>query len=139
MTGFMQSQGPNAAYVALNSSPAVTTVLRVGGANSAEIYNSSTGLWTNTGVLNQPRQSFGLVKLANGNSFVAGGSPANSPQVILTSTEEYQVASGTWEVRPVMGTSRASFSLTLLANGKVLGSGGSTLAGSSSTSELYTP
>lgn len=119
-------------------------VLHVGGEDStfqttatAELYNSATRTWTNTGALNDARILFTATSLTNGLVLVAGG--LNS-EGCLASAELYNPATGLWSLTGSMTNARASHTATLLTNGKVLVTGGSS-AGASvlAETEIYDP
>ena len=65
---------------------------------TAELYNPSTGTWTPTGSMTQPRCYHGATLLQNGEVLVAGGvdSLYNSPDT-SASAELYSPSTGTWQ------------------------------------------
>ena len=86
---------------------------------SAELYNPATGVWTVTGSMNVPRESFLLVVLANGQVLAAGG--ANNGNPPLTSAELYNPATGRWTPTGNMPSGfECDGSATLMPNGQVL-------------------
>jgi len=119
-------------------------VLVVGGdfsTGTAEVYDPATGQWSATGSISKPRDSHIAVRLANGKVLVAGGfSGANysSPEV---SAEIYDPDSGAWSAAGSLRVARASHAGTLLADGRVLVTGGTSggFFGGSNTAELYDP
>lgn len=111
---------------------------------SAELYDPATGTWTLTGELNLQREDHTATLLPNGKVLVAGGEylVLNSQSHVVTDTEIYDPATGTWTLTNALNTARAEAGATILQNGKVLVAGGiangSTAAGLQS-SELFSP
>ena len=66
-----------------------------------------------------------------------GGQTATSD--ILSSTELYDPASGTWTPTNALTTARWQHTATLLPNGQVLVTGGAGTGGYLATTELYNP
>jgi hypothetical protein len=91
---------------------------------SAELYHPSTGKWTSTGSMTQPRCHHSATLLPNGEVLVAGGADSldNSPDTTDTA-ELYNPTTGTWQTAGSLKTSRAS-QVALLENGQVLVAGG---------------
>ena len=103
-----------------------------------ELYDPITGRWSDTGSLNERRESHGATLLPDGTVLVAGGS--NNREVFLASAELYDPASGTWTLTGRMTAPREQFTLTLLPNGQVLATGGYTTDGNIlASAELYDP
>jgi Kelch motif/Galactose oxidase, central domain len=100
---------------------------------TAELYDPATGQWSATGNMSRPRESHVAVRLTNGKVLVAGGFSGavyGDPQ---TSAEIYDPESGTWSAAGSLSVARgASHSATLLADGRVLVTGGF-------EAELYDP
>jgi N-acetylneuraminic acid mutarotase len=93
--------------------------------NSAELYDSSTRMWTGTGNLNTSRFAHTAALLPNGKVLVLGGYDGSHPLNILNSAELYDPATGTWSITGNLNTPRAGWhTATLLPNGKVLVVGG---------------
>lgn len=63
---------------------------------SCELYDPSTGLWTNTGPMNTARNEMGIWKLASGDVLVAGGNSGSESFSQTATTELYSVSDGTW-------------------------------------------
>lgn len=90
--------------------------------NNAELYNPSTGLWSNTGSMNAARSNHQAVLLNNGNVLVFGG--INSSFRGHTSAELYNPATGTWSTTGSMSVGRFWFASVKLDDGKVMAIGG---------------
>ncbi len=124
---------------------------RAGGAiTSAELYDPQTHRWSSAGALNSPRFAHTATLLANGKVLVVGGSPtlpnASLPSGVdfLSSAELYDPQTNSWSLAASMRAARSYQTATLLADGRVLVSGG--IAASSAESgkalastELYDP
>jgi hypothetical protein len=103
--------------------------------NSAEIYNPSSGTWSNTGSISKSVVGASLTTLNNGKVLVAGGGeiyrffgiPTRVQSV--TTSQLYNPASGSWSSTGSMRTSRAvhTFNTIRLNSGIVLVSGGYTI------------
>jgi hypothetical protein len=114
---------------------------------SAELYDPRTGTFTPTGSMKAPRGFHVATLLADGRVLVTGGSPfgMNSDSGhFLTSAEIYEPKTGTFSTTGSMTTERASQAATLLADGRVLITGGAaSTVGSGSfaliSAELYDP
>jgi WD40 repeat protein len=91
--------------------------------SSAELYDPTTGSWTNTSVLNFARRGHGAVLLNNGKVLVMGGAGPGS-SFSLATAELYNPETETWTTTGSMITNRAGFIASLLPNGKVLVAGG---------------
>ena len=123
------------------------TVLLVGGdgwfatgLSPAEIYTPSTGTFTITGTMYEPRSSHVAVLLPNGAVFNLGGSglvihnESGSP-----TAEFYLPATGTFTPLSSMGPVGTGRTATVLMNGTVLIAGGSFQGVPVSSAELYLP
>ena len=102
---------------------------------AADLYNPATGLWTNTGYMNNPREAYASALLTNGQVLVAGGLMTQFGSSITTSCELFYPATGSWSNTGSMHEAREGDVAVRLNNGQVLVAGG---AGDGS-SELYNP
>ena len=109
---------------------------------SADLYDPSTGTFTATGSMLTAREGAQAVLLATGKVLVTGGFPGGAGVNLLSESELFDPASGTFSATGSMTVARSGFTLTLLNTGKVLVAGGygTTLQGSDlSSAELYDP
>jgi N-acetylneuraminic acid mutarotase len=119
---------------------------------TAELYDPSTGTWTNTGSLNVARSGDTATLLQNGDVLVAGGAcngsaygcDAGSFLSNLKSAELYDPTTGIWTLTGSMSAGREFQTATLLANGEVLVAGGFSTCDDDfctdlKTAELYDP
>lgn len=116
---------------------------------SSELYDPTTGTWTSTGKMHQPRESHTATLLPDGEVLVAGGLYGCDDQLCTdnSSTELYNPATGKWSLTGSMHEAREQQTASLLADGDVLIAGGLKEGGSFgngtqlslSTAELYDP
>jgi N-acetylneuraminic acid mutarotase len=109
---------------------------------SAELYDSTTGKWTDAGDMNSERMNHSATLLPNGKVLVAGGSIYDGNIATLTTAELYDPATGKWSQTGEMDTARAGHPAVLLPNGKVLVIGGKNSIATTDSlndSELYDP
>ena len=105
-------------------------------------YTPATGTWRSAGTLKVPRFGHRAVRLQNGQVLMAGGSTSPDPAApVPTATVElYNPATNTWSLAASMSTPRNNLQLTLLANGRVLASGGQRGGPQAlATAEVYDP
>jgi hypothetical protein len=111
-------------------------VLVAGGANtsfnplftflaSAELYDSASGVWTNTGSLITGRQAHTATLLDDGMVLVVGGLDGQSSNGGYAITAElYNPSTGIWNETGDLVHGRAVHTAIVLSNGKVLVAGG---------------
>lgn len=102
---------------------------------SAQLYDVSTGSWTNTGSMIVPRTRFASVVLPNGNVMAIGGAQSAAVDPITATCEIYNVQTGTWSYAASMHNPCMEHDAIVLKNGKVFVSGGL----GSINCELYDP
>lgn len=112
-------------------------VLVVGGAPAGpELYDPSTGTWTNTGTMSLPARGFHTATLLNdGRVLVAGGTYVFPDYSETATAEVYNPSTGTWTNTGSMSRPRAFHTATLLSDGRVLVAGGEF----TQTAEVYDP
>lgn len=109
---------------------------------SAELYDPTTGTWATTGSMLQGRERFTATLLPNGQVLVAGGDYYDGINAgVLTESELYNPALGTWSATASMTTPRFGAKGVLLRNGKILQAGGEPDFTDTPTpsAELYSP
>ncbi|HEY2712766.1 MAG TPA: kelch repeat-containing protein [Chthoniobacterales bacterium] len=114
-------------------------VLVEGGVNNtarvktAEIYDPATGTWSNTASMKQPRSAQSAILLRDGTVLVSGGNMDRTPctgtdptacVTTLATSEIYNPSTGQWTTVGEMTIPRSFHTTTLLANGRVLATGG---------------
>lgn len=111
--------------------------------STAEIYDWSTESWTATGNMSHGRSFATATLLPNGKVLITGGWSGGAWSPALSSAELYDPATGAFTAAGSMTQERAGHTATLLRNGKVLVSGGRTVANNNyvfrNTAELYDP
>ena len=121
---------------------------------SAELYDPSTGTWTATGSMTNPRSQHTATLLHNGKVLVTGGyCDGTTPQCVssvpagawdpdgaMATAELYDPSSHTWTATGRMITARSNHTATLLDDGMVLVVGAEHAPDSIlASSELYDP
>jgi hypothetical protein len=111
--------------------------------SSVELYDAATNTFSPTGPLAQVRGLHTATRLADGRVLIAGGGPASWVSNVgpyLASAELYDSTTGTMSRTGSMSTAREDHTATLLADGRVLVTGGDD-AGSHAvaSAELYDP
>lgn len=105
----------------------------LGGVTSTELYDPTTGSWSDTGPLNRARCYHSATLLPNGTVLVAGGWTARTGRTVsppgnhqaLRSAEIYDPRTRTWSETAPMTDGRGQHQGVLLGNGRVLVAGGS--------------
>ncbi|CAF5076140.1 unnamed protein product, partial [Rotaria sp. Silwood1] len=100
------------------------------------LYDPSTGLWTVTCSMNNPRYFHKASVLSNGKVLITGG---NDGEGQLKSVELYDPSTETWTLINNMNTAREYHTATILADGKVLITGGHNGTFYLNSAELYDP
>ena len=115
---------------------------------SAELYDPKTGTFSPTGSMKAARSFHVATLLADGRVLVTGGSPFGMHAAaghFLTTAEVYDPKTGKFSPTGSMATERASHTATMLADGRVLITGGAASTASDAGSlsqasaELYDP
>ena len=113
---------------------------------AAELYDPVSGAFTATGAMTATRQGYAATLLRDGRVLITGGEDRSGNQAVALdlpgSAELYDPASGTFVATGPMAAARQAHTATLLADGRVLITGGS-IGGRSTdvlaTAELYDP
>lgn len=110
---------------------------------TAEIYNSTSRTWTETGKMLTGRAYFGAVMLPGGKILAVGGCTTfnvNGCGNVTARAEIYDPTTDRWSATGSMSVARGELTLTMLPNGNVLAAGGVTAAGDPlASAELYNP
>ena len=106
--------------------------------NSAELFDPATGTWSPTGAMNVIRLSHTATLLRDGRVLVAGGwNSSPSFPADAADTELYDPATGTWTYAGSLTVPRYSHTATLLGDGNVLVTGGTSTTGLTSSAEVF--
>jgi N-acetylneuraminic acid mutarotase len=108
--------------------------------SSAELYDPVTGTWAATGDMTEPYLGHTATLLLDGTVLVAGGDAPSGPGArAWHHAELYDPVTGTWVATRGMITPRLGHTATLLADGRVLVTGGANPGDTGSAAELYDP
>jgi hypothetical protein len=121
-------------------------VLVTGGASpvqddlkSAELYDPKTGTFSATGSMTDGRQYHTSTLLADGRVLVAGGGGDYTNGVFIASAELYDPKTGTFGSTGPLAEARTNHMASMLADGRVLVTGGYGADAPLASSELYDP
>lgn len=112
--------------------------------SSAETFDPASAVWSNVASLAQARGFHTATRLSDGRVLVAGGmgvNPGGGAALRLATAELYDPVSNAWTSVGSLATARAHHAATLLADGRVLVTGGSTNDANQETAsaELFDP
>jgi len=110
-----------------------------GSGSNTEIYDPATDSWSMPGQMTTGRYVHRAVKMLDGRVIVMGGCSAYGCAADTPSAEIFDPATGQWSAAAPMKAHRASFSATLLADGRVLVTGGYNATGTLTENETYDP
>jgi hypothetical protein len=106
---------------------------------SAELYDPKTGTFSATGSMTAGRLYHAATRLSDGRVIVLGGGGDYEKGNFLAVTEIYDPQTGTFSATGSMTDARTYHAATLLADGRVLVTGGYGAAGPLPSAELYDP
>lgn len=109
---------------------------------TAELYDPVTGSWTPTGSMTVSRDNFPATRLSSGQVLVSGGVTGDRGDAVEKSAEVYDPQTGNWNTVDKMANTRFGHQSTLLADGRVLVTGGANSGGHcvyTNTAEIYDP
>jgi hypothetical protein len=100
--------------------------------SSAELFDPATRTWSSATDMSTVRQDHAATRLADGRVLISGGVPllTDANYAFLDSAEIYDPAFDSWEVVGTMTLKRAGHTSTLLADGRVVLTGGYSQQGS---------
>ena len=104
--------------------------------------DEASGTWSATGNMVAERQSHSATLLADGRVLVVGGIwvPPSDGNDVVGSAELYDPFTGSWRTAGSMSTLRWHAAASLLADGRVLVTGGNAASGATQASaEIYDP
>jgi N-acetylneuraminic acid mutarotase len=109
--------------------------------SSAEVYSPTTGTWRTVGSLATGREQVKAVLLRDGRVLTAGGCVGHFGRYkALASAEVYDPQTERWTASGALSQARTQFSMTLLADGRVLVAGGARpFTSALATAEIYDP
>ncbi len=105
----------------------------------AELYDPKTGTFSATGSMTAARFYQTATLLADGRVLVAGGGGDYTNRQFLATAEIYDPTTGTFSPTGPMTAARTYHTATLLANGRVLVTGGYGDLAPLASAELYDP
>jgi hypothetical protein len=106
---------------------------------SAELYDPKTGTFTATGSMVGGREYHTATLLADGRVLVAGGGGDYTNRQFLASAELYDPRTGTFSLTGSLTDARTNHMASLLADGRVLVTGGYGADAPLASAELYDP
>jgi len=108
---------------------------------SSQFFNPTSSTWTTGPTLTHGRFRQSAVLLKGGGVLVVGGADQENPDRLLSSAELFDPATARWLGAGTIGTPRAQFTLTALADGRALLAGGLGADGSTilRSTVLYDP
>jgi hypothetical protein len=105
-----------------------------------EIYDPTTGEFTEAGNTLVARYGNRVTRLDSGKTIFVGGQTTADPPVVTNSAELYNHVTGTFSYTDDLITGRRNFAQWSLPNGRILVAGGYDAGGTAlSSAELYTP
>jgi len=99
-------------------------VLVISGTGSSELYDPISGTWSATANMIMPTCACTATLLPDGNVLVAGATSRTNGGDLVASAELYDPQSGAWSATQGLVAARAGHAAVLLADGKVLVTGG---------------
>lgn len=125
-------------------------VLLVGGTGegwtflaSAELYDPATGTFTKTGAMTTPRESHTATRLKSGEVLITGGHQGRRSKIVIyASAELYDPVNGVFMATGDMKVKRHKHDATLMADGRVLITGGADerdAQGAYESTEIFDP
>jgi hypothetical protein len=139
------SLSPTLRYAAVPGSRASRFARSHGGTDgtndlaSAEIYDPKTGTFAATGSMKNARVYQTATLLSDGRVLVAGGGADYTNGIFLASAELYDPKTGTFSVTGSMIKARTYQTASVLADGRVLVTGGYGAQAPLASAELYDP
>lgn len=89
-----------------------------------EVYDPATDRWTRVGDLRMPRYLATATRLPDGRVLLAGGFTSSQNHTPTRAVELFDPATGRWSAADPLRVARASHSMTMLADGRILVAGG---------------